>query len=101
MGPRAKDTAARAPRPYGCADGQLQAGAVTLWLRHQYVSASCDALPMESRAVVETLEAVEASVAALAALVRRAANNSGSAAADPLRDQADACLDSLAEAARA
>jgi hypothetical protein len=55
---------------------------------------------MESRAAVETLDAVEASVAALAALVHRAANNSGSASADPLRDHADACLDSLAEVAR-
>jgi hypothetical protein len=54
---------------------------------------------MESRAAVDALEAFEASVAALGALVRRATGDSGSA--DPLRDQADACLDGLAESARA
>jgi hypothetical protein len=55
---------------------------------------------MESRAAVETLEAVEASVAVLAALVRRGTGNLGAPGADPLRDQADACLDGLAEVAR-
>jgi hypothetical protein len=56
---------------------------------------------MESRAAVEALKAVEASVAALAVLVRRGAGTLGSAAAkDPLRDHADACLDSLAEVAK-
>lgn len=64
------------------------------------VSAPWHALGMESKAVVETLEAVEASVTALAALVRRGANDLGSAGANPLRDQADACLDSMAEVAR-
>ena len=49
---------------------------------------------------METLEAVEASVAALAVLVRGGAKNLGPAAADPLRDQADACLDGMAEVAR-
>ncbi|MDQ0676735.1 hypothetical protein QFZ30_000117 [Arthrobacter pascens] len=56
---------------------------------------------MESGAAVETLEAIEASVAALAVLVRHATGNPGSAGGDPLRDQTDACLDGLAEAKRA
>jgi hypothetical protein len=55
---------------------------------------------MESTAAVETLEAVEASVAALAVVVRRGTGNLGATGADPLRDQADACLDGLAEVAR-
>ena len=55
---------------------------------------------MESRAVVETMEAVEASVSALSGLVRHAVGSMGTASADPLRDQADACLDGLAELAR-
>lgn len=49
---------------------------------------------------METLEAVEASVAALAVLVRGGAKNLGPAAVDPLRNQADACLDGMAEVAR-
>ncbi|WP_082506796.1 HNH endonuclease signature motif containing protein [Arthrobacter sp. Leaf337] len=56
---------------------------------------------MESKAAVKTMEAVEASVSALAVLVRRGTGNFGSTSADPLRDQADACLDGLAEVARA
>jgi hypothetical protein len=55
---------------------------------------------MEKTAADEALEAFEASAAALVALVRRATGNSGSGGADPLRDQADACLDGLAESAR-
>ena len=55
---------------------------------------------MESRPADDALEAFEASAAALVALVRRATGNSGSGGADPLRDQADACLDGLAESAR-
>jgi hypothetical protein len=53
---------------------------------------------MENMAAAEGLEAFEASVAALADCMRRVTGNSGSA--DPLRDQADACLDGLAESAR-
>lgn len=49
---------------------------------------------------METLEAVEASVAALAVLVRGGAKNLGPAAVDPLRNQADGCLDGMAELAR-
>ena len=53
---------------------------------------------MESRAVVGALEAVEASVAALAGVLRR--DSDGPDGADPLRDLADVCLDGLAEASR-
>ncbi|CAN7179299.1 hypothetical protein LJR078_000417 [Arthrobacter sp. LjRoot78] len=56
---------------------------------------------MKSKAAVKTMEAVEASVSALAVLVRRGTGNFGSTSADPLRDRADACLDGLAEVARA
>jgi hypothetical protein len=55
---------------------------------------------MEGSAVADTLEAMEASVAALAVFVRRGAGNLASAGADPLRGQADACLDGLAEVGR-
>ncbi|HEY8702717.1 MAG TPA: endonuclease, partial [Arthrobacter sp.] len=55
---------------------------------------------MESRAGVEGLEAFEASVAALVSHVRRGAGGTGSTGPDPLREQADACLDGLAESAR-
>ncbi len=55
---------------------------------------------MGSRAALESLEAVEASVAALAVFVRRGTDNLRAIGADPLRDQADACLDGLAEVAR-
>jgi hypothetical protein len=55
---------------------------------------------MGSRAADEALEAFEASVAALVALVRRVTGILGSSGPDPLRDQADACLDGLAESAR-
>jgi hypothetical protein len=54
---------------------------------------------MENTAAVDAMEAFEASVAALADCMRRVRGDSGSA--DPLRDQADACLDGLAESARA
>jgi hypothetical protein len=54
---------------------------------------------MENTAAVDSLEALGASFAALADCVRRVTGDSGSA--DPLRDQADACLDGLAESARA
>ncbi|MBT2532658.1 DUF222 domain-containing protein, partial [Arthrobacter sp. ISL-48] len=56
---------------------------------------------MGSRAAVEALEAIEASVAALAVFVRGASGSLGSTGPDPLRDQADACLDGLAEVTRA
>ncbi|WP_306905984.1 HNH endonuclease signature motif containing protein [Arthrobacter pascens] len=56
---------------------------------------------MESRAAKESLEAFGATFAALAVLVRRATDSSGSAGTDPLRDQADACLDGLGAVARA
>ncbi|MBT2594242.1 DUF222 domain-containing protein, partial [Arthrobacter sp. ISL-72] len=60
---------------------------------------------MESRAAVEALEGIESSVAALAVCVRSAAGEVAPAGADPaggdpLRDQADAFLDGLAEAGR-
>ncbi|MDQ4046094.1 MAG: 13E12 repeat family protein, partial [Actinomycetota bacterium] len=68
---------------------------------------------MERTAVVETLEGIAASFAALAACVRTAAGEDGSEAAgaeplsgdplvagDPLRDQADAYLDGLEELGR-
>jgi hypothetical protein len=54
---------------------------------------------MENTAAGDAFEAFEASVAALADCMRRVTGNSGST--DPLRDQADACLDGLAESARA
>ncbi|MDQ0632204.1 hypothetical protein QFZ40_000113 [Arthrobacter pascens] len=52
---------------------------------------------MESTAV---LGAFEASVAALVSQVRRGTGNTVSAGPDPLREQADACLDGLARVAR-
>jgi hypothetical protein len=71
---------------------------------------------MESTAVVETWEGIESSVAVLAGFVRAAAGGDGQApgdghapgdlaavdpaAGDPLRDQADACLDGMAELGR-
>ena len=68
---------------------------------------------MESGTAVETVEAIDASVSALAAFVRRATGNAvpgtdgvaltgdpDSAGVDPLRDQADAHLDGLAELAK-
>jgi hypothetical protein len=73
---------------------------------------------MDGGAVVETLEGIEASVAALTAVVGRGGGTVAStgadpfacadpfagadafAGADPLRDQADACLDGLAEVGR-
>ncbi|RNL51806.1 HNH endonuclease signature motif containing protein [Arthrobacter oryzae] len=69
---------------------------------------------MEGEAVVETLEAMAASVVALSVHVgggiypgrgtrgegATAGKTVGEAGADPLRDQADACLDGLAEVGR-
>jgi Domain of unknown function (DUF222) len=52
---------------------------------------------MEGRAVAETLEAMEASLVALAAFAGRAAGNVASTDADLLRDEADACLDGMAK----
>jgi hypothetical protein len=52
---------------------------------------------MEGRAVAETLEAMEASLAALAAFAGRATGNVASTGHDPLQDEADACLDGMAE----
>jgi hypothetical protein len=46
------------------------------------------------------MESIMASVSALADCVRRATGDSGSGGADPLREQADACLDGLAESVR-
>ncbi|MEW9873527.1 DUF222 domain-containing protein [Arthrobacter sp. HS15c] len=60
---------------------------------------------MESRAVEEAVEAFLASAAELADCVRRGVGSRGSGGAgyggaDPLREQADACLDGLAVSAR-
>ncbi|UKA55969.1 HNH endonuclease [Arthrobacter sp. FW305-BF8] len=60
---------------------------------------------MDAKTAVQTVEGIESSVAALAVFVREAAGaEAGSGAArpggDPLRDEADAWLDVLAEAAR-
>ncbi|WLQ07516.1 HNH endonuclease signature motif containing protein [Arthrobacter oryzae] len=55
---------------------------------------------MDSRAVAETLEAMEASLAALAAVAGRGTGDGAVAGADPLRDEADACLDGLGVAGR-
>ncbi|MFE4837173.1 DUF222 domain-containing protein [Arthrobacter sp. NPDC056691] len=61
---------------------------------------------MESSAAVEMMEAIDASTSALAAFVDLATGNvpvtggQASGAADPLRDQADAHLDGLAELAK-
>ncbi|GAB14586.1 hypothetical protein ARGLB_073_01060 [Arthrobacter globiformis NBRC 12137] len=80
------------------------------------VGAPCHAVGMDSTAVVETWEGIESSVAVLAGFVRAAAGGDGQApgdghapgdlavvdpaAGDPLRDQADACLDGMAELGR-
>ena len=75
---------------------------------------------MESSAAVETMEAIDASTSVLADFVRRGTLSAplqsapagadllrdqqearpGGAGVDPLREQADACLDGLAEVAR-
>ncbi|WLQ08633.1 HNH endonuclease signature motif containing protein [Arthrobacter oryzae] len=55
---------------------------------------------MECMAVAEALEAVEASFAVLAAVVRRGTGAPGAESFDPLHDRADACLDGMAEVAR-
>ncbi|MFE4227925.1 DUF222 domain-containing protein [Arthrobacter sp. NPDC056886] len=52
---------------------------------------------MEGRAAAETLEAMEASLARLAAFAGRGAEKAASTGADHLRDESDACLDGLAE----
>ena len=54
---------------------------------------------MENPAVDQAVEAFEAAATAFVACVRRALGCQGSASADPLREQADACLDGLAESA--
>ena len=101
-----------------------------LWgqIRPFNVGAPCHAVGVDAKAAVQTVEGVESSVAALAVFVREAAGveagsgpltGAGSLAGghsiagadsldgsgagpggDPLRDQADAWLDALAEAAR-
>ncbi|HEY8699353.1 MAG TPA: DUF222 domain-containing protein, partial [Arthrobacter sp.] len=56
---------------------------------------------MENTAAVEkALGAIEASVAALGVIVRGTGSGTGCPGADQLRQQADDCLDILAEAAR-
>ena len=55
---------------------------------------------MDGAAIVETVEAIETSASALAALAGRCTGNAASASADPLRDQTDACLDGMAEVGR-
>ena len=55
---------------------------------------------MERTAAGDALEAFEASIAVLVSHVRRGLGGSVSAGSDPLREQADACLDGLAESAR-
>lgn len=55
---------------------------------------------MESRAADDATEAIMASVSVLADCVRRGLGSSDSVGADPLREQADTCLDGLAETAR-
>ncbi|HEY8703078.1 MAG TPA: endonuclease, partial [Arthrobacter sp.] len=55
---------------------------------------------MKNKAAVDALEAIQASVAALVSYVRRGRDGSVSVGSDPLREQADACLDGLAESAR-
>jgi hypothetical protein len=51
---------------------------------------------MEGRVVAETLEAMEASLAKLAGIAGRGAGDAAPTGADPLRDEADACLDGMA-----
>ncbi|MBP1133812.1 hypothetical protein JOE31_000044 [Arthrobacter sp. PvP023] len=53
---------------------------------------------MDGKAVAETLEGMAASLAALAAFAGRVAGSAAPTEADPLRDEADACLDGMAEA---
>ena len=64
------------------------------------VSGSCHAVGMEGRVAAETLEAMKASLARLAAFAGCGAGNAAPTGADPLRDEADACLDGMAEVAR-
>jgi len=64
------------------------------------VSASSYAGSVEGRAAAETLEAMEASLAAMAAFAGCGAGNVASTGADLLRDEADACLDGMAEVGR-
>ncbi len=55
---------------------------------------------MKSGAAVDSMEAMKASIAALAVLVDRSEGRSQSSGSNPLRDQADACLEGLEETAR-
>ena len=55
---------------------------------------------MESGARVDSMEAMMASMAALAVLVDRSEGRPESTGSNPLRDQADACLEGLEETAR-
>lgn len=55
---------------------------------------------MDSEARVDSLEAMLASMAALAVLVDRSEGRPESTGLNPLRDQAEACLDGLEETAR-
>ncbi|WP_251044755.1 HNH endonuclease signature motif containing protein [Arthrobacter sp. ISL-5] len=55
---------------------------------------------MECKAVAETLEAMEVSLAALAECAGRADGTLAPVGADPLQDEADACLDGMAAVAR-
>ncbi len=59
------------------------------------VGACCHAVGMENSAVVETLEAISASAAAMAVALRQGTAHPGQDSADPLREQADAFLDGL------
>ena len=56
-------------------------------------------MSVEGKAAAETLEAMEASLAKLSAFAGRGAGNAASTGADPVRDEADACLDGMAEVA--
>ncbi|MEW9872016.1 DUF222 domain-containing protein [Arthrobacter sp. HS15c] len=55
---------------------------------------------MGSGAAVDSVEAMMASMAAIAVLADRSEGRSGSTSSDPLRDQADACLEGLEKTAR-
>jgi hypothetical protein len=74
---------------------------VILWCG-VFVGARCHAVGMDNAAVAETLEAIGASALSLAAELRRAGDPGPDGVdllpdkADPLGDQADACLDGLA-----
>ena len=55
---------------------------------------------MGNAAAVDSMEAMMASIAALAVLAERSEGHPGSTGPDPLRDQADACLEGLEVTAR-